>query len=328
MFSKLITIFVLFRVIDIANCKKSKSFEFISESKEVNFSNWSPNEFLYVDIPNRIVVEGYGHAFLEDGYYFMPWIIIWKHNDDFPLLAKHNDTYSNKFSKQGRKKRASVEMEKDMLSPKKDFHSNLCNKPGQVIKIPEYVCCTIYPITPLSGPIYFESNCTNNTTKIIRKKRFFLDALAISMSSVALGMSMYNTAEIATIKESMNDIDKNFDVVKDFMKSSNKKFETVLNNERLMLLKIQKTESTLRKYFDTKMEKLEEGLKPILNNLSNTLHTQINELHEEIWEICLINGRLIPDLLSKEEVISILDKVDPKNETVYRHDLEAFYLLF
>ncbi len=41
----------------------------------------------------------------------------------------------------------------------------------------------------------------------------------------------------------------------------------------------------------------------------------------------MINGRIIPDLLTKEEILSILDKVDPKNETVYRNDLDAFYLL-
>ncbi len=256
----------------------------------------------------------------------MPWIIIWKHNDDFPLLEKNNDAFANKFSNKSRAKRSNAEDGKETISSNLQDFASRCSGPGQVVKIPEIECCSISPVNPVAGPIYFASNCSKEIAKV-RKKRFFLDALAISMSSVALGMSMYNTAEIATIKESLNDVDRNFEVVKDFMKSSNKKFDTVLNNERLLFLKIQKTKSNLRKYTDSKIDLFEESMKVLLNNMSYNYQNQINELREEIWEICLMNGRLIPDLISKEEIIAILNKIDPNNETVYRQELEAFYLL-
>ena len=114
MFSNILTVCLLlfWSQDNFGTCEQSKAYEFVSENMVINFSNWSPNEFVYVDVPNRIVIEVYGHAFLEDGYFFMPWIIIWKHNHEFPLLAKQNDSFSKRFSNSSRAKRASVEISK------------------------------------------------------------------------------------------------------------------------------------------------------------------------------------------------------------------------
>ncbi len=151
----------------------AKSFEFSGGGdQDLNFSNWAPNEFVYVDIPNRIVIEVYGHAFLEDGYYFLPWIIIWKHNDDFPLLEKHNDAFANKFSNKPRAKRSNAEDGTEKISSNLQDISRRCSGLGQVVKIPEIECCSISPVNPVAGPIYFASNCSKDIAKV-RKKRFF-----------------------------------------------------------------------------------------------------------------------------------------------------------
>ena len=109
------------------------------------------------------------------------------------------------------------------------------------------------------------------------------------------------------------------------MINSNKKFAQVLKNEELLLVKIQETESNLRQYVNLQIETLEETFKKILNNISYNFQNQINDLHEQIWEICLQNGKLIPDLMSKSELEEILKKIDPGKETIYWDQLDLLY---
>ena len=50
-------------------------------------------------------------------------------------------------------------------------------------------------------------------------------------------------------------------------------------------------------------------------------------LEEDIWELSLENGKLIPDLLSKDEIEHLLLKVDPLKTTLYWDDINYFYQL-
>ncbi len=69
-------------------------------------------------------------------------------------------------------------------------------------------------------------------------------------------MATYSVVEVQKMQETFNDIDKNFDVIKEFIINSKKKFAHFLENEEVLLLKIQLTESNLRQYVALQIETL------------------------------------------------------------------------
>ena len=116
-----------------------------------------------MDEGNRVVLEEVGLAGLGEGYYMVPWVVVWKQNDEFILFKKHEDEFSNEIKTQLRLKRdlsnlSSSVLKRSLIEP--------CKEKESVYNLDTQSCCKLEPRPQLNGPIEFEKFWQENINKL------------------------------------------------------------------------------------------------------------------------------------------------------------------